>query len=118
MVEIRVKAHAAAPLAVTWSVLADQAGMAAWVGARSVVIEQQGDPGPAGVGTIRVLSMTVLKIREQITAVDSPTRLSYRMLSGIPVRDYVGETILTGGDTDTDILWTVTLTPRLPGTEF
>jgi uncharacterized protein YndB with AHSA1/START domain len=116
MVEIRVQAHAAAPLATTWSVLAEQSGMAAWTPARTVTIEHQGDPRPAGVGTIRVLSLTPLKIREQITAVDEPTRLTYRMLSGIPVRDYVGETILTGGDTATDILWTVTMTPRWPGT--
>jgi len=48
----------------------------------------------------------------------SPPPLAYRLLSGIPVRDFVGETILTGTDTGTDILWTVTLTPRWPGTTF
>jgi|SRR4051812_4853197 hypothetical protein len=116
MVEIRFRAHAAAPLATTWSVLADQSGMTAWTPARAVTIEQQGDPRPAGVGTIRVLSLAPLAIREQITGVDEPTRLTYRLLSGIPVRDYVGETILTGGDTATDILWTVNMTPRWPGT--
>src|SRR3954447_21882765 len=103
MVEIRVRTHAAAPLATTWSVLADQSGMAAWTPARTATIEHQGDPRPAGVGTIRVLSLTPLKIREQITAVDEPTRLAYRLLSGVPVRDYVGETILTGGDTGTTL---------------
>jgi hypothetical protein len=118
MVEIRVRAHAAAPLAVTWSVLADQSGMAAWTPARTVMIEHQGDPPPAGVGTIRVAALVLLKVREQITAVDEPTRLTYRLLSVIPVRDYVGETLLTGTDTVTDILWTVTLTPRWPGTTF
>src|SRR3954447_10412475 len=116
MVEVRVQAHAAAPLATTWSVLADQSGMATWTPARTVTIEHQGDPRPAGVQTIRVLSLTPLTIREQITGVDEPTRLTYRLLSGIPIRDYVGETILTGGDTATDILWTVTMTPRWPGT--
>src|SRR3954447_23027094 len=118
MVEVRVRAHAAAPLATTWSVLADQSGMAAWTPARAATIEHQGDPRPAGVGTIRVLSLSPLTIREQITAVDEPTRLTYRLLSGIPVRDYVGETILTGTDTATEILWRVTLTPRWPRTTF
>jgi hypothetical protein len=116
MVEIRVQAHAAAPLLTTWSVLAEQSEMAAWTPARTVTIQHQGDPRPAGVGTIRVLSLTPLTIREQITGVDAPSRLTYRLLSGIPVHDYVGETILTGGDTATDILWTVTMTPRWPGT--
>lgn len=118
MVEIRIEAHATAPLTTTWSVLAEQAEMAAWTPARTVTIEHQGDPPPAGVGTIRALSLMSLKIREQITAVNEPTRLAYRMLSGIPVRDYTGETILTGGDTATDIVWRVTLTPRWPGTTF
>src|SRR3954469_2014463 len=85
MVEIRVRVHAAAPLATTWSVLADQSGMAAWTPARTATIEHQGYPRPAGVGTIRVLSLTPLKIREQITAVDEPSRLAYRLLSGVPV---------------------------------
>jgi uncharacterized protein YndB with AHSA1/START domain len=108
MVDIRAEAHAAAPLATAWSVLADQSGMAAWTPARTVMIEHQGDPRPAGVGTIRVLSLVLLKIREQITAVDEPNRLTYRLLSGIRVRDYVGETILTGTDTATEMLWKVT----------
>ena len=118
MVEIRAQAHAAAPLAITWSVLADQAGMAAWTPARTVTITHQGEPRPAGVGTIRVLSLVPLTICEQIIAVDEPNRLTYRLLSGIPVRDYVGQTILTGTDRGTDIVWTVTLTPRWPGTTF
>ena len=77
MVEIRVQAYAAAPLATTWSVLADQSGMAAWTPARTVMIEHQGDPRPAGVGTIRVVSLVLLRVREQITTVDEPTRLTY-----------------------------------------
>src|SRR3954454_11721280 len=85
MVEIRVRTHAAAPLATTWSVLADQSGMAAWTPARTVTIEHQGDPRPAGVGTIRVLSLAPFTIREQITDSDEPMRLTYRMLSGVPI---------------------------------
>jgi hypothetical protein len=34
--------------------------------------------------------------------------------TGIPVRDYVGETLLTRTDAATDILWTVTLTHAGP----
>src|SRR4029450_2509649 len=105
MVEIRAEAHAAAPLATTWSVLADQSGMAAGTPARTGMVEHEGDPAPAVVGPTRALRLVLLKIREQITAVDEPNRLTYRLLSGIPVRDYVGETILTGTDTATGGLW-------------
>jgi hypothetical protein len=116
MVEIRVQARSAAPLAITWSVLADQVGMTTWGPARTVTLEDVGEPPPDGVGAIRVLSRGPMKIREQITAVEKPNRLAYRMLSGLPVRDYVGETNLTGGDTATEIVWTVTMTSRFPGT--
>ena len=93
MAEIRIQARAAAPLQTVWSVLAAQAGM----------------------GAIRVLSRPPFKIREQITDVDGPVRLTYRMLSGLPVRDYTGETILSDRDGATDIIWKVTMTARLPG---
>ena len=93
MAEIRIQARAAAPLQTVWSVLAAQAGM----------------------GAIRVLSRPPFKIREQITDVDGPVRLTYRMLSGLPVRDYTGETILSDRDGATDIIWRVTMTARLPG---
>ena len=93
MAEIRIQARAAAPLQTVWSVLAAQAGM----------------------GAIRVLSRPPFKIREQITDVDGPVRLTYRMLSGLPIRDYTGETILSDRDGATDIIWRVTMTARLPG---
>jgi len=117
-VQIRVEAHAAASLSTTWSILADQTGMTAWTPARRATIEHQGDPPPPGVGTIRALALTPLTIREQITGIEEPTRITYRLLSGIPVRDYVGDTTLTGDESATDIVWTVTFTPRWPGTAF
>lgn len=92
MVEIRAQAHAAAPLATTWSILADQSGMAAWTPARKVMIEHQGDPRPAGVGTIRVLSLVLLKIREQITAPSHPdTTLAWDNIRRTPGRSGPGE---------------------------
>jgi uncharacterized protein YndB with AHSA1/START domain len=115
MVEIEVRATAAAPVDTVWSVLAAQAGMATWAPVRKVTLERQGDPPPDGVGTIRVLSRPPLTIREQITAVEAPVRLVYRMLSGMPVRDYVGETTLTARDGATEIRWRVTMTARFPG---
>ncbi len=115
MVEIQARARAAAPVETVWSVLATQASMAAWAPVSKVTLERQGDTPPDGVGTIRVLSRPPLRIREQITDVDAPVRLTYRLLSGLPVRDYVGETTLTGRAGATDILWRVTMTSRFPG---
>ncbi len=49
---------------------------------------------------------------------DVPVRLAYRMLSGLPVPDYAGETTLSDRDGATDIVWKVTMTTRFPGMTF
>jgi len=82
MAEIRVRARAAAPLETAWSVLADQAGMAAWAPGK-VTLERAGDPPPNGAGAIRVVSRPPLRVREEVTAVEAPVRLAYRLLSGL-----------------------------------
>jgi len=109
-----IRAHADAPLETTWSVLADQRGMTRWLPA-GVSLEREGDPPPDGVGTIRVVTRRPFRVREQITHVEKPSRLAYRLLSGIPVRHYVGEITLSGDDSETEIAWTIDLTPRFPG---
>ena len=45
-------------------------------------------------------------------------RLAYRLLSGLPVRDYAGETTLSDRDGATGIVWKVIMTPRFPGMTF
>ena len=115
MAEIRIQARAAAPVHTVWSVLAAQSGMGAWTPVRKVAVEREGDPPPDGIGAIRVLSRPPFTIREQITDVHAPVRLAYRMLSGLPVRDYTGETTLSDRDGATDIVWRVTMTSRFPG---
>lgn len=115
---IRIQARAAAPVQTVWAVLSAQNDMAAWAPIRAVALEREGNPPPDGIGAIRVLPRPPFKIREEITGVDAPVRLAYRMLSGLPVRDYTGETTLTQRDGATDILWTVSMTARLPGLTF
>jgi uncharacterized protein YndB with AHSA1/START domain len=117
MARFTVRAHADAPIHTTWSVLADQRGMSTWLPV-TVSLESEGDPPPDGVGSIRVVTRRPLRIREQITEVEAPSRLAYRLLSGLPVRDYVGKTTLTADDKQTDITWTIELTSPIPGIGF
>jgi uncharacterized protein YndB with AHSA1/START domain len=117
MAHFTVRAHADAPIETTWSVLADQRGMTTWLPV-TVSLEREGDPPPNGVGSIRVLTRSPLRLREEITEVEAPLRLAYRLLSGLPVRRYLGQTTLTGDDKQTDISWTVDLTSPLPGIAY
>lgn len=118
VVEIQFEGWTPAPLEVTWSVLAGQADMAAWAPVKSSRLERPGDPQPDGVGAIRVLKAWPATIREQITAFDAPHRLDYQMLSGLPAHDYHGSTLLSSHDGGTNIVWTVSMRPRLPGIAF
>jgi Polyketide cyclase / dehydrase and lipid transport len=112
---IRIETRAVAPLETVWEVLQDQAGMSAWTPARSVRLEREGDPPPNGVGAIRLLSGLGLHAREEITAATPPTHLAYRLVSGLPLRDYRGETHLSFADGTSKIIWTVAFRPRWLG---
>jgi uncharacterized protein YndB with AHSA1/START domain len=114
MAHFSVRAHANAPIETTWSLLHDQRGMTTWLPV-TVALESEGDPPPDGVGGIRVLTRGPLRMREQITEVEAPSRLAYRLLSGLPVRQYVGQTTLTTEDKGTDIRWTIDFTSPIPG---
>jgi uncharacterized protein YndB with AHSA1/START domain len=117
MAHFTVHARANAPIETTWSLLCDQRGMTRWLPV-TVSLECEGDPPPDGVGSIRVLTRWPLRIREQITEIDATSRLAYRLLSGIPVRHYVGQTRLAADENGTDIEWTIDLTSPIPGIAY
>jgi uncharacterized protein YndB with AHSA1/START domain len=80
----------AAPAEVLFEVLSDHRGMAAITSFRKVALEREGEPAPNGAGAIRVLHLIGPPVREEITAFEPPRLLSYRLLSGLPVRDHAG----------------------------
>ena len=71
---------------------------------------------PGGVGAIRKVGRPPLFAREQIVAVDAPRQLSYTILSGQPVRNYLADVILTPDGPGTRITWRGTFEPVIPGT--
>ena len=102
------------PRRAVWDALADHKGWERWAGVREVVLRQQGDPPPNGIGAIRVIRQGGLAIEEEITAFDAPKRMAYRMTAGAPVRDYNAEIRLEEAGTGTRVTWTVEFRPRIP----
>jgi len=99
---VNVDAVTPAPAEVVFGLLADGSSWPAWSPLESVEIERPGDAPPEGVGAIRVNRRGRTTGRDQITELVPNRRLEYRTLSGVPVRDYVGEVDLTpsaGGGT-------------------
>src|SRR5664279_3850849 len=80
----------AAPPETVFEVLTEHDRYAAITPMRKSVLEREGEPAPNGVGAIRVLTSVGPPLREEVIAYQSPSRFSYKLLSGAPVRDHVG----------------------------
>ena len=113
--KVRFTRQVNAPPEVVWEVLADHRGMPGWAPPRKAELEREGDPTPNGVGAIRVLHAVGPPIREEVTAFEPNRRLEYTALSGIPARNYRACVLLEPAGSGTEVEWTVSLTPRLPG---
>lgn len=102
-----------------FALLADGAGWRNWAGpfGRNSRWEREGDPPPGGVGAIRRLGSRPLLAREEIVESIPPRRLAYRILSGVPMRDYLGIVDLEPTDGGgTRIVWQGSFVPKIPGT--
>ena len=80
-----------------------------------IEVEEKGDPEAKGVGAIRNTNMKGVKTRERLEAVDEPNSITYRLLSGAPVKEYIGTVNVVAQDGATLIKWDVNLKPKIPG---
>ncbi|HET8955148.1 MAG TPA: SRPBCC family protein [Solirubrobacterales bacterium] len=107
--------QAAAPPEVVFDVLTDHRRYTDITPLRRAELEREGEPDPNGLGAIRVLSaLPGPPMREEIIGYEPPTRFSYKILSGLPVRDHVGTVELRPKDGGTEITYAVKTTPTIP----
>lgn len=115
-----LRRRANAPIAVVFAVLADASGWSGWTRISETTLEHDGDSAPDGVGAIRLFRTGPIRSREQVTGYEPPAagqaRFAYRLLSGLPVKSYQAEVVLTADGDATDIDWSATFTPGPPGT--
>jgi len=104
----------AAPPEVVFDVLTDHRGYSDLTPVRRVELEREGEPAPNGVGAIRVLHLVGPPLREEVLAYEPPSRFSYTVLSGLPVRDHVGTVELTPHEGGTKVVYAVRTHPTLP----
>lgn len=103
-----------APPEVVFDVLTNHRGYADITPVRKVELEREGDPAPDGAGAIRVIHSVGPPLREEIVAYERPTRFSYTVLSGAPLRDHIGNADLYPSDGGTRIVYAVHMTPTVP----
>lgn len=108
-----------APVETVFEVLTDHAGYSRLTPLRKSELEREGSEDPNGVGAIRRLTAVGPPMREEVIAYEAPSRFSYTVLSGLPVRDHVGTVELSedeGGGTR--MIYAVRTQPTLPVVGF
>ncbi len=116
MRQIQVEGTVAAPRPAVWKVFTDHLGWMRWAGVKEVVLRQQGDPPPNGLGAIRVVRSGGVAVEEEVTGFDPPKRLTYRLVAGFPVRDHQAEVLFDVCDSGTRLTWRVRFEPWIPFT--
>jgi uncharacterized protein YndB with AHSA1/START domain len=114
---VAVTATTSASPAAVYALLADSTTWPAWSPMDSVELERAGTPAPEGVGAIRVNRKGRKVGRDEIVELVPGERFVYRSLSGVPVRDYVGEvTLQPRAEGGTTIHWESSFFPKTRGT--
>jgi uncharacterized protein YndB with AHSA1/START domain len=103
-----------APREVVFDVLTDHRRYADITPTRRSELEREGEPPPNGVGAIRVLRNVGPALREEVLGYEPPSRFSYTVLSGVPVRDHVGTVELTPDGAGTRVVYAVRTHPTVP----
>jgi uncharacterized protein YndB with AHSA1/START domain len=114
MASFRYVRQVAAPPEVVFDVLTDHCRYDEITPVRRAELEREGDPAPNGVGAIRVLTVVGPPMREEVLVYERPSRFSYTVLSGLPVRDHVGTAELKAADGGTEITYALKTTPTIP----
>lgn len=104
------------PIETAWEVLADHEGMSGWGPGLIVELTRQGAPERNGLGARRRIAtrLPAPAIVEEIVGYEPGRRLSYRAVSGVPLRNYVGDVVLTPEGSGTKIDYSVSVDPRIP----
>jgi hypothetical protein len=115
MASFRYVRQVAAPPEVVFDVLTDHRRYTEITPLRRAELEREGEPAPNGLGAIRVLSaLPGPPMREEVIGYERPSRFSYKILSGLPVRDHVGTVELGAKGGGTELVYAVKTTPTIP----
>lgn len=106
----------AAPIDVVFDVMTDHVRYARWGTSKRVTMDREGTPAPNGLGAIRCFHAGPMKVLEEVTGWEHPTRMTYRLNSHQLTKEYASEMVLHADGAITVLTWTSTFSPRVPGT--
>ena len=111
--EIDIRTTTAASAEQLWRLLDDSSTWPSWTPIDSFVLIRPGDGD--GPGEIREFMTGRYTVREEIVERRRERRLSYILLSGLPLRDYRAEIDLTPHPDGTEIRWHTVFRAQVPG---
>lgn len=105
-----------APIERVWSLVSDHEGMAGWGPGLKVDLVRTGEGDRNGAGAVRKIRtpLPALAIVEEVVDFDPPYRMAYRAVSGVPLKNYLGEIELTTVATGTRIDYSISADSRIP----
>jgi uncharacterized protein YndB with AHSA1/START domain len=106
-----------APVEVVWDVLTDHARYRNWTAVpHSRLVTAGSGDDPNGVDAVRFLGVGPIGAKEKVLVSEPPSHLAYTVVSGLPVRDYRADARLQDVDGATELVYTSTFRPIVPGT--
>src|SRR5436305_6916648 len=99
-----------------YGLLADGATWPSWAGIDSFELRQPGDTGGESRNAVRLFRTGRVRSVERLVELVPGRRLSYLLLSGLPLRDYRADVDLLPADGGTLIRWHSTFVAKRPGT--
>jgi hypothetical protein len=115
-VHFSVEARTAATPAAVYALLADGASWPRWTPFVGFELEREGEAGGESTGAIRVFTSRLITNREELTGLAQDRQISYRSLSGMPIRNHAATVRLTPADGGTLITWDEQFEATRPGT--
>jgi hypothetical protein len=103
--KVEAQAPSSASRQQVWEVLADVPRWAEWGPWNSSTFEREGTPAPGGVGAVRLLKRFAMTLREELTVLEPPQRMAYKLLSGMPVRNYNADVVLADAGEGSELHW-------------
>jgi len=90
MPEIFMRQRFEAPPERVFALLTDHVGFGRALG-EDIRLERQGVPPPNGLGAVRAIHARGLTIREEVIGWEVPRAMDYRVVSGAPLQNHLGE---------------------------
>jgi uncharacterized protein YndB with AHSA1/START domain len=115
MIDFTIERDISAPIETVFAKLTDHRGYASLTLLRKSELEREGTLAPNGVGAVRKLSLLGPPMREEITTYEQPKHFAYTLLSGLPVRNHVGDVRLEQTGAGTHVTYRVTSHPTIKG---